>query len=211
MKMTETKSTEEGLDGLVQQTFRLFELIPYSVLALGARFAVALFFFRSALTRVGEKIDLGFMSIPLPWVIGEHQDLVFSEYKYFGFEMPEWFHAVSVHPIVWAESVFPLLLMVGLASRYAAAVLCVMALTIGLVVYDESSSPRRRSAIRRARGHDRQGRPGQDRAGCADPADALGEQLIRRPSIRPRGPTRDEDLGFPSTSTTLTLTLSSPG
>ena len=107
MKMTETKSTEEGLDGLVQQTFRLFELIPYSVLALGARFAVALFFFRSALTRVGEKIDLGFMSIPLPWVIGEHQDLVFSEYKYFGFEMPEWFHAVSVHPIVWAESVFP--------------------------------------------------------------------------------------------------------
>ncbi len=136
MKMTETKSTEEGLDGLVQQTFRLFELIPYSVLALGARFAVALFFFRSALTRVGEKIDLGFMSIPLPWVIGEHQDLVFSEYKYFGFEMPEWFHAVSVHPIVWAESVFPLLLMVGLASRYAAAVLCVMALTIGLVVFD---------------------------------------------------------------------------
>ena len=76
------------------------------------------------------------MSIPLPWVIGEHQDLVFSEYKYFGFEMPEWFHAVSVHPIVWAESVFPLLLMVGLASRYAAAVLCVMALTIGLVVFD---------------------------------------------------------------------------
>ena len=135
MRMTETRVTEEGLDGLIQQTFRLFELIPYSLLALGARFAVALFFFRSALTRVGEKIDLGFMSIPLPWAIADNQDFVFAEYKYFGFEMPEWFHAISMHPIVWAESIAPLFLMVGLASRYAAAVLCIMALVIGLVVY----------------------------------------------------------------------------
>ena len=49
--------------------------------------------------------------------------------------MPEWFHAVSMHPIVWAESIVPLFLMVGLASRYAAAVMCIMALMIGLVVY----------------------------------------------------------------------------
>ena len=135
MRMTETRTTEEGLDGLIQQTFRLFELIPYSLLALGARFAVGLFFFRSALTRVGEKIDLGFMSIPLPWAIADNQDFVFAEYKYFGFEMPEWFHAITMHPIVWAESIAPLFLMVGLASRYAAFVLCVMALVIGLVVY----------------------------------------------------------------------------
>ena len=58
MNMTETRATEEGLDGLIQQTFRLFELIPYSLLALGARFAVGLFFFRSALTRVGNDMEV---------------------------------------------------------------------------------------------------------------------------------------------------------
>ena len=135
MRMTETRIVDGGVDGFFQVFFRLFELIPYSVLALGARFAVGLFFFRSALTRVDQKIDLGFMSLPLPWTIKENQGFVFAEYKYFGFEMPEWFHNISMHPIVWAESIVPLFLMVGLASRFAAAVMCVMALMIGLVIY----------------------------------------------------------------------------
>ncbi len=137
MKMTETRLTELGLDGAMQQTFRLFESIPYSVLALGARLAVGLYFFRSALTRVSEKADIGFMNLPLPWTIADSQAFVFADYKYFGYEMPGWFHTVSMHPIVWAECFLPLFLMVGLASRYAAAILCVMALTIGLVVYPD--------------------------------------------------------------------------
>jgi len=135
MRMKETPLTEEGLDGLIQRFFRLFEIIPYSLLALGARFAVGLFFFRSALTRVDQKIDLGFMSIPLPWTIKSNQGFVFAEYKYFGYEMPEWFHNISMHPIIWAQSFIPIFLMLGLASRFAAAVMCLMALIIGLVIY----------------------------------------------------------------------------
>lgn len=137
MRMTETRVTEEGIDGLFQRFFRLFEIIPYSILALGARFAVGLFFFRSALTRVDQKIDLGFMSIPLPWTIKENQGFVFAEYKYFGYEMPEWFQNMSMHPIIWAESFIPILLMIGLASRFSAAVMCIMALMIGLVIYPQ--------------------------------------------------------------------------
>lgn len=135
MRMTETRVMDDGLDGLIQRIFRLFELIPYSILALGARFAVGLFFFRSALTRVDQKVDLGFMSLPLPWTIKDNQGFVFAEYKYFGFEMPEWFHNITMHPIVWAESIIPLFLMVGLAARFSAAVMCIMALMIGLVIY----------------------------------------------------------------------------
>lgn len=137
MRMTETRVTEEGIDGLFQRFFRLFEIIPYSILALGARFAVGLFFFRSALTRVDQKIDLGFMSIPLPWTIKENQGFVFAEYKYFGYEMPEWFQNLSMHPIIWAESFIPILLMLGLAARFSAAVMCIMALMIGLVIYPQ--------------------------------------------------------------------------
>ena len=137
MRMTETRVVDEGIDRLFQGFFRLFEIIPYSILALGARFAVGLFFFRSALTRVDQKLDLGFMSIPLPWTIKENQDFVFAEYKYFGYEMPEWFQSVSMHPIVWAESFIPILLMIGLASRFSAAIMCVMALMIGLVIYPQ--------------------------------------------------------------------------
>lgn len=151
MRMTETRVTEEGIDGLFQRFFRLFEIIPYSILALGARFVVALFFFRSALTRVDLKFDLlrfsvvketetiqaSWLSIPLPWTIKENQGFVFAEYKYFGYEMPEWFQNMSMHPIIWAESFIPILLMIGLASRFAAAVMCLMALMIGLVIYPQ--------------------------------------------------------------------------
>ncbi len=137
MRMKETQLREKGFDGLVQRFFRLFEFIPYSLLALGARFAVGLFFFRSALTRVDQKIDIGFMSIPLPWTIKSNQEFVFAEYKYFGHAIPEWIHGILMHPVIWAESFIPILLMLGLASRFAAAVLFVMALVIGLVIYPD--------------------------------------------------------------------------
>lgn len=151
MRMTETRVMDDGLDGLFQRFFRLFELIPYSILAFGARFAVGLFFFRSALTRVDQKFDLtkfavitetekvqaSALSIPLPWTIKGNQGFVFAEYKYFGFEMPEWFHNITMHPVVWAESILPIFLMIGLAARFSAAGLCLMALMIGLVIYPQ--------------------------------------------------------------------------
>jgi putative oxidoreductase len=129
--------THGGIDGLIQRLFRLFELIPYWLLALGARVAVGLYFYRSALTRVETKLDLGLFSIPLPWTIKQNQiDFLFPK-EYFAEALPQWLSTVLAHLTVWAESGLPILLILGFASRFSALVLGIMTLGIGLVIYPQ--------------------------------------------------------------------------
>lgn len=137
MQTTRTEVTRGGLDGLVQRLFRLFELIPYWLLALGARVAVALYFYRSALTRVDGKLDLGLFTVPLPWTIKENQVTFLFPEEYFGGNLPESLSTILAHLTVWAESVLPILLILGLASRFCALILGIMVLGIGLVIYPQ--------------------------------------------------------------------------
>ena len=137
MTMARTPVTHGGIDGLIQRLFRLFELIPYWLLALGARIAVGLFFYRAALTWVETKLDLGLFSIPLPWTIKANQITFLFPQEYFANALPMWLSTVLAHMTVWAESCLPLLLIVGLASRFSAFVLGIMVLGIGLVIYPD--------------------------------------------------------------------------
>jgi putative oxidoreductase len=137
MELARTPVTRSGLDGLLERLFRLFELIPWWLLALGARVAVGLYFYRSALTRVGTKLDLGLFSVPLPWTIKANQIGFLFPQEYFHDALPLWLTTVIAHLTVWAESCLPILLILGVASRLSALVLAIMTLGIGLVIYPQ--------------------------------------------------------------------------
>jgi putative oxidoreductase len=97
----------------------LAELVPYSFPALISRFAVASVFWRSGQTKVH-----GFH------IREETFDLFRDEYK-----VPLLPPDVAAYFSTVAEHVFPVLLVVGLASRLSAAGLLFMTMVIQLFVY----------------------------------------------------------------------------
>ena len=101
---------------------RLAERIPYSLVALVARFAVASIFWRSGQT----KVD-GFFHIK------DNTFFLFRE----EYKVPLLPPDVAAHLATIAEHVFPVLLIAGLASRLSALSLMVMTLVIQLFVYPD--------------------------------------------------------------------------
>lgn len=97
----------------------LAELVPYSLVALVSRFAVASVFWRSGQTKVH-----GFH------IRDETFDLFRDEYK-----VPLLPPDVAAYISTIAEHVFPVLLVVGLASRLSATGLLFMTMVIQLFVY----------------------------------------------------------------------------
>lgn len=100
---------------------RLAERIPYSLVALVARLAVASVFWRSGRTKVE-----GFLQIK------NNTFFLFRE-EYKVPLLPD--HAAYLATI--AEHVFPVLLVVGLASRLSALALMAMTLVIQVFVYPD--------------------------------------------------------------------------
>jgi putative oxidoreductase len=101
---------------------RLAERIPYSLVALVARFAVASMFWRSGQT----KVD-GFFHIK------DNTFFLFRE----EYKVPLLPPDVAAHLATIAEHVFPVLLIAGLASRLSALSLMFMTLVIQLFVYPD--------------------------------------------------------------------------
>ena len=98
-----------------------FELIPNSLIGLLARFAMGLVFFRSWLT----KVDLATLSIkPATFY------LFANEYN-----LPVIPPDLAAYITVAAELALPILLCLGLLTRYAAAAMLVMTLVIQFFVY----------------------------------------------------------------------------
>ena len=97
----------------------LAELVPYSFVALVSRFAIASVFWRSGQTKVQ-----GFH------IREETFDLFREEYK-----VPLLPPDVAAYMSTAAEHVFPVLLVVGLASRLSATGLLFMTMVIQLFVY----------------------------------------------------------------------------
>jgi putative oxidoreductase len=111
-----------GLAGLVTASIALFERIPYSALALAARIFPAAVFWRSGQTKVS-----GF---------GLSDSAVFlfqEEYK-----LPLVDPAVAAYGAAIAEHVFPVLLVIGLATRFSALALLFMTLVIQVLVYPDA-------------------------------------------------------------------------
>lgn len=111
-----------GVAGLIERVIALFEAIPYSALALAARVFPAAVFWESGQT----KVD-GF---------GLSDSAVFlfqEEYK-----LPLIDPTIAAYSSAIAEHLFPILLVIGLGSRFAALALLCMTMVIEIFVYPDA-------------------------------------------------------------------------
>ncbi|PLX45344.1 MAG: DoxX family protein [Hyphomicrobiales bacterium] len=97
----------------------LCEMIPHAFIALLARLVIALVFFKSART----KVD-GFSIKDSTFFLFENE-----------YDLPLIDPTLAAYLATIAEHLFPVLLVIGLASRFSAAALLIMTLTIQIFVY----------------------------------------------------------------------------
>lgn len=121
---------------LVKRTVALFEKIPYSLIAFIARFSIAAVFWKSGQTKVeGFAIDLisGTFQWGEPKLAASTLFLFRSEYQ-----LPLLSPEVAAHLATFAEHFFPVLILLGFATRFSALALIGMTLTIQLFVYPDA-------------------------------------------------------------------------
>ncbi|MDQ0979561.1 DoxX family protein [Pseudomonas synxantha] len=121
---------------LVKRAIALFENIPYSLIAFIARFSIAAVFWKSGQTKVeGFAIDLvsGTFQWGEPKLAASALWLFRSEYH-----VPLLSPEVAAHLATFAEHFFPVLILLGLATRFSALALIGMTLTIQLFVYPDA-------------------------------------------------------------------------
>ena len=122
--------------GLLTQAIALFEKIPYSLIAFIARFSIAAVFWKSGQTKVeGFAIDLisGTFELGEPRLAASTLPLFRNEYH-----VPLLSPEVAAHLAAFAEHFFPVLILLGLATRFSALALIGMTLTIQLFVYPDA-------------------------------------------------------------------------
>lgn len=112
---------------ILKSVLRLFERIPDSLLALIARLSVASVFWASARTKVEEGTL---------FTLSDSAVYLFREEYRLPLLPPE----IAAHLALFNEHAMPILLVLGLASRFAAAVLLAMTLVIQLFVYPDAYS-----------------------------------------------------------------------
>ena len=121
---------------LVKRTVALFEKIPYSLIALVARFSIAAVFWKSGQTKVeGLAIDLvnGTFQLGIPHLSDSALYLFSMEYK-----VPLLSPEVAALAAAFSEHFFPVLILLGFATRFSALALLGMTLTIQLFVYPDA-------------------------------------------------------------------------
>lgn len=118
---------------LLEQSIILCNAIPDSLIALLGRFSIAAIFWKSGQTKVqGFAIDIvsGEFSLGLPRLSDSALELFRSEYR-----LPLLAPELAAPLAAFAEHVFPVLILIGLATRFSALALLVMTATIQLLVY----------------------------------------------------------------------------
>ncbi|MFB5747254.1 DoxX family protein [Cedecea sp. S5-13] len=124
MKVSEQKMTEQGVRSLWNRLWdRLQAGVSDSVLLLVARVGIAAVFFLSGRTKV-----TGFMTLK-----PSTYELFRTEYA-----LPLIPYNIAAHLATFAEHTFPVLLVLGLFSRFAAAGLLFMTLVIEIFVYPDA-------------------------------------------------------------------------
>lgn len=126
-------SRAEGLAGMLTALIRLFERIPNSLIGFLARFSIAAVFWNSGQTKV-QGLVINFVSgdfaLGWPRLSDSALYLFQNEYK-LPFVPPE----LAAPMAAFAEHLFPLLLLFGLATRFSALALLGMTLVIQVFVY----------------------------------------------------------------------------
>lgn len=124
------------LKGRLDRFIDLLGAIPDSLIAIIGRFSIAAVFWKSGQTKVqGFAVDIvsGEFSLGVPRLSDSVVDLFRSEYK-----LPLLPAEFAAPLAAFAEHLFPLLILVGLATRFSALALLVMTLTIQLLVYPDA-------------------------------------------------------------------------
>ncbi|QXP82638.1 DoxX family protein [Methylococcus sp. Mc7] len=133
---TEIASTLAGVGRSIRSIHAYAERIPDSLIAALGRFSIAAVFWKSGQTKIeGLAIDLVDRTFELGWprLSESAVDLFRDEYR-LPFMSPEFAAPLAA----FAEHLFPVLLLLGLATRFSAAALLVMTLVIQVFVYPDA-------------------------------------------------------------------------
>jgi putative oxidoreductase len=122
---------------MISTLIRLFERFPYSLLGLLGRFAIANVFWMSGQTKLaGDPVCFayGFCAKLNPFSLADSAEFLFAnEYK-----LPLLPPIVAAHMGALAEFILPILIMIGLGTRFAALGLLFMTAVIQIFVYPGS-------------------------------------------------------------------------
>lgn len=121
---------------LVQRMIAALSLIPDSLIAALGRFSIAAVFWKSGQTKIeGLAIDLINGEFQFGWPhLSFSAGFLFKDEYNLPLIPPEWAAIMAAT----AEHVFPILLLLGLATRFSALALLVMTLTIQIFVYPDA-------------------------------------------------------------------------
>ena len=121
---------------LIQWCVACFERIPYGLIALLGRFSVAALFWKSGQTKIeGFVVDIvaGEYQWGVPRLSSSAVYLFEQEYR-----LPLLAPALAATLGALAEHVLPLLILLGLATRFSALGLLLMTAVIQLLVYPDA-------------------------------------------------------------------------
>lgn len=121
---------------LLRRAIALLSEIPDSLIALVGRFSIAAVFWKSGQTKVeGLAIDLVSGDFQLGWPqLADSAVFLFREEYKLPLVPPE----LAAPAAAFAEHLLPLLILVGLATRFSALALLGMTLVIQLLVYPDA-------------------------------------------------------------------------
>lgn len=114
----------------------LFSRIPDSLIALIGRFSIAAIFWKSGQTKIeGLAIDLvsGEFQFGWPHLSESAHELFRSEYQ-----LPLLPPELAAPMAAFGEHLFPILILLGLATRFSSLALLIMTMTIQIFVYPDA-------------------------------------------------------------------------
>lgn len=124
------------MNNFISRAIGLMEKIPHSLIAFIARFSIAAVFWKSGQTKVeGLAIDLVDGTVQLGWprLADSTIPLFQSEYH-----LPLLSPEIAAHMAAFAEHFFPVLILIGFATRFSALALLGMTLVIEVFVYPDA-------------------------------------------------------------------------
>ncbi|TXT31830.1 MAG: putative oxidoreductase [Rhodocyclaceae bacterium] len=125
-----------SLSHLITTLVGLFSRIPDSLIALIGRFSIAAIFWKSGQTKIeGLAIDIvsGEFQLGWPHLSDSALELFRSEYR-----LPLLPPELAAPMAAFGEHFFPILILLGLATRFSSLALLVMTLTIQIFVYPDA-------------------------------------------------------------------------
>lgn len=120
----------------VRRLIALFSSIPDSPIALLGRFSIAAIFWKSGQTKIeGLAIDFINGEFQFGWPHLADSALALFQHEY---ALPLLPPALAALMAAFAEHVFPVLILLGLGTRFSALALLMMTLTIQIFVYPDA-------------------------------------------------------------------------